>query len=412
MSPTLDIDPQLLQRVNQAIEAVRAGKMVVLVDDEDRENEGDLCMAADLVTPDAINFMATHGRGLICLTLTEAQVERLGLPMMTSPGRGGPPLGTAFTVSIEAKSGVTTGISAADRSHTTRVAADPSCHPEDLVTPGHVFPLKARDGGVLVRTGQTEGSVDLARLAGRTPAGVICEIMNDDGSMARMPDLEKFGQRHDLLIVTIADLIQYRLQTERMVKRVAERQVTLDATGTEWRAVAFELGPLGPSTSFPRTETPVDPHAPHGGLGRRELLALIRGDVSGDAPVLCRMHAGSMLGDLFAESGKGRTLRDSILRIENEGRGIIVYFPPREGLLRDFVAQDGTPLATKPDPLREYGLGAQVLADLGVHKIRLLTTNPRKVVGIQGFGLEIVESVQVGPARSDRSQHDVKEAAK
>jgi 3,4-dihydroxy 2-butanone 4-phosphate synthase/GTP cyclohydrolase II len=409
MAPTLDIDPQLLQRVNQAIEAIRAGKMVVLVDDEDRENEGDLCMAADLVTPEAINFMATHGRGLICLTLTEAQVERLGLPMMTTPGRGGPPLGTAFTVSIEAKAGVTTGISAADRSHTTRIAADPSCHPDDLVTPGHVFPLKARDGGVLVRTGQTEGSVDLARLAGRTPAGVICEIMNDDGSMARMPDLEKFGQRHDLLIVTIADLIQYRLQTERLVKRAAERVVTLDATGTEWHAVAFEVGP---ASSFARGETPIDPHAPHGGLGRRELLALIRGDVTGDSPVLCRMHAGSMLDDLFAEAGKGRTLRDSILRIEQEGRGIIVYFPPREGLLRDFVSQDGTPLVSKPDPLREYGLGAQVLADLGVHKIRLLTTNPRKVVGLQGFGLEIVESVQVGSARGDRSTNDVREAAK
>ena len=414
MAPTLDIDPQLLQRVNQAIEAIRAGKMVVLVDDEDRENEGDLCMAADLVTPEAINFMATHGRGLICLTLTEAQVERLALPMMSSPGRGGPPLGTAFTVSIEAKAGVTTGISAADRSHTTRVAADPSCHPDELVTPGHVFPLKARDGGVLVRTGQTEGSVDLARLAGRTPAGVICEIMNDDGSMARMPDLEIFGRKHDLLIVTIADVIQYRLQTERLVKKAAERVVTLDATGTEWRAVAFEVGP---ANAFATADalTPIDPHAPHGGLGRRELLALIRGDVSGEAPVLCRMHAGSMLDDLFAEAGKGRTLRDSILRIEKEGRGIIVYFPPREGLLRDFVSQDGAPLTTKPDPLREYGLGAQVLADLGVHKIRLLTTNPRKVVGLQGFGLEIVESVQVGSAghdRSDRPVADPKEAAK
>ena len=392
MSPTLDIDPQLLARVNQAIEAVRAGKMVVLVDDEDRENEGDLCMAADLVTPDAINFMATHGRGLICLTLTEAQVERLQLPMMSSPGRGGPPLGTAFTVSIEAKSGVTTGISTADRAHTTKVAADPACKPDDLVTPGHVFPLKARDGGVLVRTGQTEGSVDLARLAGREPAGVICEIMNDDGSMARMPDLEKFGQRHDLLIVTIADLIQYRLQTERLVHRAAERAVKLDATGTEWHAVAFEVG--------------------HTGGERRELMALIRGDVSGEAPVLCRMHAGSMLDDLFAEAGKGRTLRDSIQRIEKEGRGIIVYFPPREGLLHDFVAKGAASSKTKADPLREYGLGAQVLADLGVHKIRLLTSNPRKVVGLQGFGLQIVESVQVGSPRADQSVTDLKEAAK
>src|SRR5580693_1800661 len=228
------IDPKLTERVAGAIADVRAGKMVILVDDEDRENEGDLTMAAQFVTPDAINFMATHGRGLICVTLSEDHVQRLELPMMQSPGRLGPPLGTAFTVSIEARHGVTTGISAADRAHTIRVAANPGAQAADIVTPGHVFPLRARRGGVLVRTGQTEGSIDLARLADLTPAGVICEIMNDDGTMARMPDLERFAEKHGLRILTIADLIQYRLFTERLVRRVSEMPVTLDQTGTEW----------------------------------------------------------------------------------------------------------------------------------------------------------------------------------
>src|SRR3954452_16935143 len=223
MSPRLDIDPALLARVNHALDEIRAGKMVILIDDEDRENEGDLTMAAEKVTPEAINFIAVHGRGLICLALTEEHVDQLELPMMRAPGRSGPPLGTAFTVSIEARTGVTTGISAADRAQTIKVAIQPDARPSDLVTPGHVFPLKARRGGVLVRTGQTEGSVDLARLAGMRPAGVICEIMNDDGTMARMPDLEKFAQKHGLMILTVADLIQYRLQTERLVRKVVER---------------------------------------------------------------------------------------------------------------------------------------------------------------------------------------------
>ncbi|HLM75477.1 MAG TPA: 3,4-dihydroxy-2-butanone-4-phosphate synthase, partial [Polyangiaceae bacterium] len=232
----LTINYAVLDRVNKALDHIRAGKMVILVDDEDRENEGDLCMAAELVTPAAINFMALHGRGLICLALDEEIVSRLDLPMMSAPGRNGPPLGTAFTVSVEARAGVTTGISAADRAHTIKVAIAPETRPSDLVTPGHVFPLKARRGGVLVRTGQTEGAVDLARLAGLRPAGVICEIMNDDGTMARMPDLERFASKHDLLILTVADLIQYRLQTERLVRRAVERPIKLDATGTEWTA--------------------------------------------------------------------------------------------------------------------------------------------------------------------------------
>jgi 3,4-dihydroxy 2-butanone 4-phosphate synthase/GTP cyclohydrolase II len=355
--------------------------MVILVDDEDRENEGDLCMAAQFVTPEAVNFMATHGRGLICLTLTEEQIERLGLPMMQSPGRVGPPLGTAFTVSIEARAGVTTGISAADRAHTMRLAANPSCPPPDLVTPGHVFPLRARRGGVLVRTGQTEGSVDLARMADLTPAGVICEIMKDDGMMARMPDLEVFAKKHGLRIVTVADLIQYRLMTERLVHRLAEHPLVLDATNTEWRAVVYETSVDG-----------------------RQFLALVKGQVGrgegdGETPPLCRMHSGSTIADTFASTTRdgGKHLREAIAQIEGEGRGVIVYLPPRgnaKAELENYATLRHTPPDTRGDPpLREFGLGAQVLVDLGLHKIRLLTNNPRKIAGIHGFGLDVVERV-------------------
>src|SRR5580704_14556032 len=291
----ITLDPKLLERVNGAIADIRAGKMVILVDDEDRENEGDLCMSAEFVTAESINFMATHGRGLICVALTEEQVEHLELPMMQSPGRGGPPLGTAFTVSVEARHGVTTGISASDRAYTTRLVASPVCRPEDLVTPGHVFPLRAKAGGVLVRTGQTEGSVDLARLAGLTPAGVICEIMNVDGSMARMPDLETFSKEHGLRILTIADLIQYRMQTERLVTRLSERTLTLDETGTPWRAVAYDVAPEG-----------------------RQFLALVKGELERNVPTLCRVHSGSTVTDSFAStpSEGGRHLREAIRTIE------------------------------------------------------------------------------------------------
>ena len=373
----IDIDPQLLARVNRAIAEIRSGKLVILVDDEDRENEGDLCMAAEFVSAEAINFMATHGRGLICLTLTEEQTARLELPMMQSPGRGGPPLGTAFTVSIEARSGVTTGISAADRAITTRLAARPDCRPDDLVTPGHVFPLKARNGGVLVRTGQTEGSVDLARLAGLVPAGVICEIMNEDGSMARMRDLEVFAEKHSLIIVTIADLIQYRLQTERLVKRTGESPILLDATGTVWRAIVYESSTDG-----------------------RQILALVKGDLTGSEPISCRMHSGSMLADTFASTPRegGHNLREAIRVIESEGRGVVVYLPPRGNVRQEldaYAAQLKPPSESADHPLREYGLGAQVLFDLGLHKIRLLTNNPRKIAGIHGYGLDVVERVQV-----------------
>jgi len=370
------IDPKLLERINGAIEDIRAGRMIILVDDEDRENEGDLCMAAEFATAESINFMATHGRGLICLALTEEQVERLGLPMMQGPGRVGPPLGTAFTVSIEARNGVTTGISAADRAHTTRVAANPACKPEDLVTPGHVFPLRARRGGVLVRTGQTEGSVDLARLAGLTPAGVICEIMKDDGSMARMPDLEAFAKRHSLRIVTVADLIQYRLLTESFVRRLAEHPIMLDATSTEWRAVVYEATIEG-----------------------RHFLALVRGDIASEEATLCRVHTGSTIADTFASTLRdgGRHLREAIAKIEAHGCGVIVYLPPRGNALlelQNYAALRAIPPDPTTDPpLREFGLGAQVLADLGVHKIRLLTNNPRKIAGIHGYGLDVVERV-------------------
>jgi 3,4-dihydroxy 2-butanone 4-phosphate synthase/GTP cyclohydrolase II len=380
------IDPQLAERIARAIADIRAGKMIILVDDEDRENEGDLTMAAQFVTPDAINFMATHGRGLICVTLTEEQVDRLELPMMQAPGRGGPPLGTAFTVSVEARHGVTTGISAADRSHTIRVAANPHARPEDIVTPGHVFPLKARRGGVLVRTGQTEGSVDIARLADLTPAGVICEIMREDGTMARMPDLEGFAEKHELRILSIADLIRYRLFTERLVKRTSETTVVLDQTGSEWRAIAYETT-----------------------IADRQFLAFVKGNVAGGDPVLCRVHTGSTLADTFATTSRdgGKHLREAIAQIETEGRGALVYIAPHGDVRRELDAwrearatgpREARPRAAADPPLREFGLGAQVLIDLGLHQIRLMTNNPRKIAGLHGFGLDVVESVPLSTA--------------
>jgi len=379
----LDIDPGLLQRVVAAIEDIRVGKMVILVDDEDRENEGDLCLAAEFVTADAINFMATHGRGLICMALTESQIERLDLPMMKLPDRAGPTLGTAFTVSIEARDGVTTGISAADRAHTIRIAMNPNAQPDDLVVPGHVLPLKARRGGVLVRAGQTEGSVDLARLAGLTPAGVICEIMNDDGSMARLGDLEVFAQRHSLRIVTIADLIRYRLQTEILVKRLQSAVVRFGRTGKSWTTYLYE-------------DT----------IDSLQSLAFVYGSLAGEEPMLCRMHVGSTLGDVFAATaGDGRrNLPEAIDAIEAQGRGVLVYLPAQTDFLAEIqaVAGSGHDPAAQPstEPLREYGFGAQVLRDLGVRRLRLLTNNPKRLAGIEGHGLEIVEFVPLVPPRS------------
>jgi 3,4-dihydroxy 2-butanone 4-phosphate synthase/GTP cyclohydrolase II len=295
--------------------------------------------------------------------------------MMQSPGRSGPPLGTAFTVSIEARAGVTTGISAADRAHTIRTAIRPDAKPDDLVTPGHVFPLRARRGGVLVRTGQTEGSVDLARLAGLAPAGVICEIMNDDGTMARKADLERFAERHKLVILTIADLIQYRMQTERLVRRVAEHPLTLDVTGTEWKAILYEV------TTEPR-----------------QFLALVKGELGGHEPVLARVHGGSVVSDIFSstESDGGKNLREALVAIERAGRGVCVYLPSVKDLATELMVHSeslekkGSPGGS---PLREFGLGAQVLADLGLHQIKLLTNNPRKIANLAGFGLHVVERV-------------------
>jgi 3,4-dihydroxy 2-butanone 4-phosphate synthase/GTP cyclohydrolase II len=371
----IDIAPEHLQRVQSAIDDIRAGKFVILVDDEDRENEGDLCLAAELVTPEAVNFMAVHGRGLICVTLGEEQVKRLDLPMMGAPGHRTARLGTAFTVSIEAREGVTTGISAADRSHTIRVAADPAARPEDVVVPGHVFPLQARKGGVLVRAGQTEGSVDLARLSGLSPAGVICEIIRDDGQMARMPDLEVFANRHGLRILTIADLIAYRLQTEALVRSIVEREVLLDRTRTPWKAVLFESE-----------------------IDERRVLALVKGELRETA--LCRMHRGSLLSDVFSSShaGGGEALSESLSAIEREGAGVVVYLPPQDPLGVELETEPGADPVTSALPartLREYGLGAQVLRELGVRRLRLLTNHPPRIAGLHGHGLDLVECVPI-----------------
>ncbi len=376
MSPyPITITPEHLGNVQAALDDIRAGKMVILVDDEDRENEGDLCLAADRITPEAINFMATHGRGLICLTLTAAQIERLELPMMSVPGRGRPPLGTAFTVSIEASRGVSTGISAKDRAHTIGVASHPDAVPSDVVVPGHVFPLQAQNGGVLVRAGQTEGSVDLARLAGLNPAGVICEIIRDDGSMARMPDLEKFAQDHQLRIVTIADLISYRLLTERFVRPVEQTEIILDQTSTPFQAIIYE------ST-----------------IDRRQILVLVKGDVDTEQPVLVRMHGGSTLADTFSSTSTDgrRNLTRSIDLIEKHGRGVIVYLPPRGDLVAELTVwsaprDKAVDQGSRPHggTLREYGLGAQILRDLGLRNVLLLTKNPRKIAGIVGYGLSV-----------------------
>jgi 3,4-dihydroxy 2-butanone 4-phosphate synthase/GTP cyclohydrolase II len=357
--------------------------MVILVDDEDRENEGDLVMAAELVTPEAINFMARFGRGLVCLSLTEDKVRALDLPMMVDDNQSSRT--TAFTVSVEAREGVTTGISAADRAHTIRVAVSPSAKPRDLVSPGHVFPLKARPGGVLQRSGHTEGSIDLARLAGLEPAGVICEIMNDDGTMARYADLLEFGEKHGIVILSIADLIQYRLRHERLVRRLRSGTVTLP-TGRAWTA-----------------------HVYGASVESRQLLALTLGDIDAE-PTLVRVHTGSVLGDVFgALIDKRVVVSEAIARIEHEGSGVILFLPGKLDLERDlaFHTGDVVPPRVPEDQgevLREYGVGAQVLSDLGVRKIRLLTNRPRRIAGLEGYDLEIVEQLLLRPS-DDGTEH-------
>lgn len=369
-------------RVERALADIAAGKMVILVDDEDRENEGDLVMAADKVTPEAINFMARFGRGLICLTLTEEWADHLQLPLQSGRS-GGPPLGTAFTVSIEARQGVTSGISAADRAHTILTAVAKNARPEDLVTPGHIFPLRAKRGGTLVRTGHTEGSVDLMRLAKQTPASVICEIMNDDGTMARMPDLLRFAEVHGLLVLSIADIIEHRLQTESLVEKVEEFALTPTIFGVPAKPFSGAL-----------FRTPIEP---------TEYLALWLGDLSVDDPVLTRVQTASLPGDVFGAQGcdSGAQLQAALRIIEAAGRGVLLYvfptgrFSVREDLRAHLLRKtDSNPSGNK---LRDFGLGAQVLRELGVKSIRLLTNNPKKIAGLTGHGLKLVESIPLKP---------------
>jgi 3,4-dihydroxy 2-butanone 4-phosphate synthase/GTP cyclohydrolase II len=378
--------------IEEALEDLAQGKMVILVDDEDRENEGDLCMVADKVTPEAINFMAKYGRGLVCLSLAPERIEELKLPMMTDDNTSS--FGTAFTVSIEAKKGVTTGISAADRATTILTAINPETRAEDLAKPGHVFPLRARPGGVLQRAGQTEGSVDLARLAGTYPAGVICEIMSDDGTMARMPELLEFAKRHNLKIVTIKDLIGFRMRTERFVRRVSTTKLPTEYGG-EFTVIAYA--------------NDVDSNV-H--------LALVKGEIKHEDDVLVRVHSECLTGDVFGSKrcDCGEQLHRAMQKIKENGKGVILYMR-QEGRgiglvnkLKAYELQDkgldtveaNIKLGFKPD-LRDYGIGAQILVDLGVRKMRLMTNNPKKIIGLEGYGLKVVERVAVETSPHERN---------
>jgi 3,4-dihydroxy 2-butanone 4-phosphate synthase/GTP cyclohydrolase II len=378
--------------IEEALADLAHGKMVILVDDEDRENEGDLCMAAEKVTPEAINFMAKYGRGLVCLSLTPERIDELKLPMMTDDNTSS--FGTAFTVSIEAKKGVTTGISAADRATTILTAINPGTKAEDLAKPGHVFPLRARPGGVLQRAGQTEGSVDLARLAGTYPAGVICEIMSDDGTMARMPELLEFAKRHNIKIVTIKDLIGFRMRTERFVYRVSTTKLPTEYGG-EFTVIAYAND-----------------------VDNNVHLALVKGEIKHEDDVLVRVHSECLTGDVFGSKrcDCGEQLHRAMQKIKENGKGVILYMR-QEGRgiglvnkLKAYELQDrgldtveaNIKLGFKPD-LRDYGIGAQILVDLGVRKMRLMTNNPKKIIGLEGYGLKVVERVAVETSPHERN---------
>jgi len=382
--------------IEEAVKDIQDGKMVILVDDEDRENEGDLCMAAEKVTPEAINFMATNGRGLICLSMSPDIIKQLGLPMMVQDNQS--PYGTGFTISIEATTGVTTGISAADRARTIEAAVNPEATSRDIISPGHVFPLRARKGGVLVRTGQTEGSVDLARLAGMRTAGIICEIMKDDGTMARMPDLEKFAAEHDLKIVTVADLVAYRLRKDLLVHRAAEARLPTDHAGF-FKIIAYT--------------NDVDDF---------EHLALVKGEIDSDKPVMVRVHSECLTGDVFgsARCDCGEQLHAAMQMVDQEGAGVVLYMR-QEGRgiglvnkLKAYQLQDeegmdtveaNVKLGFKAD-LRDYGIGAQILRDIGVREMRLLTNNPKKIVGLEGYGLKVVDRLPIEiPGEAENKQY-------